>query len=64
VVEAERIVEQLDAIPLARIPQLRQELQLLRNHAETQADKALLAFIADMEELAEAATREGNPISD
>jgi len=64
VVGAEGIVEQLDAIPLARIPQLRQELQLLRNHAETQADKALLAFIADMEELVESATREGNPISD
>lgn len=50
------------SIPVALIPQLRQELQLLRNHTEKKTDQILLAFVRDMEELAEAALREGNPI--
>jgi len=50
-------------IPLALIPELRRELHALRNHAEERAEQALLTFAGDMEELAEAALREGNPIS-
>jgi len=49
-------------IETAAIPQLRREIQVLRNHGEERGDPAMLRFVAAMEELAEAALTEGNPI--
>jgi hypothetical protein len=50
------------SIPVAIIPELRQELEVLRNHAQKKTDQELLAFVQDMEALVDTALRENNPI--
>ena|ERR1019366_6342354 len=51
-----------NSIPLSLISQVQEELTVLRRYAENNADKALMQFVADLQELAAAASSQSNPI--
>jgi hypothetical protein len=51
-----------DSVPVCLMSQLEEELTVLQRYSENNADEALMQFVADLQDLAAAASSQSNPI--